>query len=155
IRARYPSAFDGPDEWVFHDHCFLVRTPTTLILFDTGAGGAGSPGARWLGAGGRLPDEVTEVGVDPGDVEVVAISHAHLDHVGCSPAGDGDEIRPRFPNARYALQRAEWEGFPAAGDDEDRAAFEATLRPLETLGVLALVDDAERLAEGVTLHLAA
>ena len=48
IRARYPSAFDGPDEWVFHDHCFLIRTPASLILFDTGIGGPETLGAQWI-----------------------------------------------------------------------------------------------------------
>jgi len=154
IRTRYPSAFDGPDEWVFHDHCFLVRTPSKLLLFDTGIGGPETLGAQWIRTAARLPDELAEVGVDPLDVDVVAISHAHLDHVGWNVVREGDEVRPRFPNARYALQRAEWEGFPPAGDDDDRSVFDDSLRPLEALGVLGLVDGEERLAEGVTLHLA-
>jgi glyoxylase-like metal-dependent hydrolase (beta-lactamase superfamily II) len=152
IRTRYPAAFDGPDEWVFHDHCFLVRTPSTLILFDTGMGGPETLGAQWIETAGALPGELESVGVEAEDVDVVAISHAHLDHIGWNLIRNeaGADPRPRFPNARYALQRAEWDHFPRG--DDDGSAFDDSLAPLEALGVLGLVDGDERLADGVTLH---
>jgi glyoxylase-like metal-dependent hydrolase (beta-lactamase superfamily II) len=152
IRARYPAAFDGPDVWVFHDHCYLLRTPTASVLFDTGMGGAWTLGSQWIGVTGGLPEELAAADVVPGGIDVVVISHAHLDHIGWTLDTDG---APLFPNARYALQRAEWEGFPAAGDSDDETAFDQSLRPLEALGVLDLVNGEERLAEGLTLHLAA
>jgi glyoxylase-like metal-dependent hydrolase (beta-lactamase superfamily II) len=153
IRARYPAAFDGPDHWIFHDHCYVVRTPSTVILFDTGIGGAETFGAEWIGASGSLPTELEAVGVAASEVDVVVISHAHLDHIGWNLVRDGSEPpRPRFPNARYALQRAEWDGFTLAGDEDDRAVFDQSLGPLRALGVLELVDGEERLTDGVTLH---
>jgi glyoxylase-like metal-dependent hydrolase (beta-lactamase superfamily II) len=154
IRARYPAAFDGPDEWVFHDHCYLVRTPAATVLFDTGIGDASTLGAEWVGTPGELPAELEAAGALPEDIEVVVISHAHLDHIGWNLVRDdaGAEPRPRFPNARYALQRAEWEGFLAAGDEDDGTAFDQSLRPLEALGVLGLVEGEERLGDAITLH---
>jgi glyoxylase-like metal-dependent hydrolase (beta-lactamase superfamily II) len=153
IRARYPTTFDGPDQWIFHDHCYLIRTPTALILFDTGVGGSGTLGARWLGTGGSLPSELEAAGVEADEVGVVVVSHAHLDHIGWNlTADEAGNVLPTFPNARYALQRAEWDDFTGAGDEDDAAAFDQSLWPLEALGVLGLVDGEERLSEQVTLH---
>jgi glyoxylase-like metal-dependent hydrolase (beta-lactamase superfamily II) len=155
IRARYPSAFDGPDEWVFHDHCYLVRTPSAVVLFDTGIGGPETPGAQWIRVAGSLPAELDAVGVRAEDVDVVAISHAHLDHIGWNLVlSDGGSPDPRFPNARYAVQRADWEAFGAIEDEDDRAAFDQCLRPLESLGVLRLLDGDESLTAGSTLRAA-
>ena len=157
--ARHPEAFSGPDTWLLHDHCYLVRTSERLILVDTGVGGNGTLGVEWIKTEGGLPAELEQVGVASEDVDVVVITHAHLDHIGWNlvrdgDGGDGGAARPRFANARYAVQRAEWEGFVRDGDEFDRKAFEQSLRPLESLGVLQLVDDGERVADGVTLRLA-
>jgi glyoxylase-like metal-dependent hydrolase (beta-lactamase superfamily II) len=155
IRARYPTAFDGPDHWVFHDHCFLVRTPSKVILFDTGIGGPTALGAQWFDIVGSLPAELEAAGAAPEDVDVVAISHAHVDHIGWNlelPGDGATDAKPRFPNARYALQRGDWEAFATIDDEGDREAFEQCLHPLESLGVLGLVDGDERLASGATLR---
>jgi glyoxylase-like metal-dependent hydrolase (beta-lactamase superfamily II) len=142
IRARYPSAFDGPDEFVFHDHCYLVRTPSTVVLFDTGIGGPETLGAQWMRTAGSLPAELDAVGVRAGEIDIVAISHAHLDHIGWNlTRWDDDSAQPRFPNARYAVQRADWEAFAAIDDEDDRAAFDQCLRhaPGHTPGHQVLV----------------
>jgi glyoxylase-like metal-dependent hydrolase (beta-lactamase superfamily II) len=44
-------------------------------------------------------------GVDPGDIDVVVLSHAHADHVGGNLDARG---RPAFPRARYVIGRDEW-----------------------------------------------
>ena len=139
-RRRYPGAFSGTDRWRLRDWCFLVRARDRVVLVDTGVGGGAAPGARWIGASGRLPQELATAGVDPGGVNAVVLTHLHLDHVGWNLAWDGDRPRAVFPNARYLIQRADWELFAREGDDNDREAFERCVRPLQTLGVLELLD---------------
>src|SRR3954452_2145093 len=146
IRRRYPDAFDGPDVWLLHDHCFVVRTPSVTILVDTGVGGTGTLGSQWIRSPGGLPSELEAAGVGAEDVDHVVITHAHLDHIGWNVIHDGPGPLPRFPNARNRLQRAEWEVFTVEGDDYDRQAFAHSLSPLEPLGVLRLVDGEERVA---------
>jgi glyoxylase-like metal-dependent hydrolase (beta-lactamase superfamily II) len=154
FRARYPEAFDGPDAWMLHAHCYLVRAGSTTLLVDTGVGDVGTMGAEWIHSSGGLPGELEGAGVAAAAIDVVAITHAHLDHIGWSVIRHGSEVEPMFPNARYAIQRAEWEGFTLTGDEDDRMAFDQSLAPLQALGVLGLADGEERLTEGVTLHLA-
>jgi glyoxylase-like metal-dependent hydrolase (beta-lactamase superfamily II) len=139
-RRRYPEAFGGTDRWRLRDWCFVVRARDRVVLVDTGVGEAGTPGASWIGAPGRLPQELAAAGVEPDEIDVVLLTHLHLDHVGWNLAWDDDRPRPRFPQARYLLQRADWELFASQGDDNDREAFERCVRPLQTLGVVELLD---------------
>ena len=110
------------------------------MLVDTGVGGDGVPGATWIGTPGRLPEELAAAGVEPDEIDLVVLTHLHLDHIGWNLAWDGDRPRPRFPRARYLVQRADWELFAARGDEEDRVAFDRCVAPLQSLGVAELLD---------------
>jgi glyoxylase-like metal-dependent hydrolase (beta-lactamase superfamily II) len=146
-RRRFPEVFNGPDRWRLRDWCFVVRARDRVVLVDTGVGPAGTPGAEWIGTAGRLPQQLASAGVEPGEIDVVLLTHLHLDHVGWNLAWDGDRARPRFPQARYLIQRADWHLFATEGDDNDRAAFEQCVRPLQDLGVLELIDG-DRVLDG-------
>jgi glyoxylase-like metal-dependent hydrolase (beta-lactamase superfamily II) len=138
-RRRHPDAFGGADRWRLRDWCFVVRSRDRVVLVDTGVGGPGTPGASWIGTPGRLPAELAAAGVEPEEIDLVVLTHLHLDHVGWNLAWDGDRPRPRFPRARYLVQRADWELF-AARPAETRVAFDRCVRPLQDLGVVELLD---------------
>lgn len=98
-RALYPELFAG-DSWRLPVYCFLVRAGGQTVLIDTGAG---PPGA-WRGweperEGGLLP-ALTERGVSANDVDVVLLTHIHVDHVGWNTDSGGEAL---FPRARYLL----------------------------------------------------
>jgi glyoxylase-like metal-dependent hydrolase (beta-lactamase superfamily II) len=139
-RRRHPDAFSGHDRWRLRDWCFVVRARERVVLVDTGVGGEGVPGATWIGTPGRLPEELAAAGVEPDEIDLVVLTHLHLDHIGWNLAWDGDRPRPRFPRARYLVQRADWELFAARGDEDDRAAFDRCVAPLQSLGVAELLD---------------
>jgi glyoxylase-like metal-dependent hydrolase (beta-lactamase superfamily II) len=139
-RRRYPAAFAGPDRWRLRAWCFVVEAGDRVVLVDTGVGGRGTPGADWIGTPGRLPGELAAAGVDPAEVDTVVLTHLHLDHIGWNLAWDGDRPRPRFPRARYLVQRADWEWWSREGDADDREAFDRCVRPLRALGVAELLD---------------
>ena len=122
-RSRHPGAFGGPDRWRLRDWCFVVRARDRVVLVDTGVGGPGAPGAGWIGTPGRLPDELAAAGVEPEEIDLVVLTHLHLDHVGWNLVWDGERPRPRFPRARYLVQRADWDAF-AARPEETRVAFD-------------------------------
>jgi len=145
-RRRHPEAFSGTDHWRLRDWCFLVRARDRVVLVDTGVGGPGVPGASWIGTPGRLPEELAAAGVDPDEIDLVVLTHLHLDHVGWNLAWDGDRPRPRFPRARYLVQRADWELF-AARPDEARVSFDRCVAPLGDLGVAELLDG-DRILDG-------
>ena len=138
-RRRYPGVFDGPDGWRLRDWCFVVRAGDRVVLVDTGVGGAGTPGADWIGTPGRLPEELAAAGVGPDEVDLVVLTHLHLDHIGWNLAWDGGSPRPRFPRARYLVQRTDWEAF-AGRPEGAREAFDRCVRPLQDLGAAELLD---------------
>ena len=77
----------------------LVNTGTHRILVDTGAG-------TLAPTTGMLTENLRKAGVSPEEIDIVAITHAHPDHIGGVLDSDG---KPRFPNARYCIPRREWE----------------------------------------------
>jgi glyoxylase-like metal-dependent hydrolase (beta-lactamase superfamily II) len=80
--------------------CLLVRTGQKLILLDTGFGPASEPNV------GRLLDNLEAEGIKPTDVDIVILSHGHMDHIGGNTDAEG---KPAFPNARYIIARKEWD----------------------------------------------
>jgi glyoxylase-like metal-dependent hydrolase (beta-lactamase superfamily II) len=77
----------------------LIDTGRERVLVDTGVGEEFPP------ARGQLLQHLRAHGIDPGDIDVVVLSHAHADHVGGNLDAHG---RPAFPRARYVIGREEW-----------------------------------------------
>jgi N-acyl homoserine lactone hydrolase len=86
--------------------CYLIEHPRGRLLWDAGLPLEGV-GAGWLepepGMAMRydrgLPEQLAALGLAPADIDYVALSHMHFDHVGAAAA---------FPDATLVLQRAEW-----------------------------------------------
>jgi glyoxylase-like metal-dependent hydrolase (beta-lactamase superfamily II) len=71
---------------------FLIKSGGKIILVDTGFGGA-------------LFGELASLGVKPGDVDLVLLTHTHIDHVS-GLARDGKAL---FPKAELLLAKAEYD----------------------------------------------
>ncbi len=83
--------------------CFLVVGDDRVVLIDTGWGPDVGPPGRPAGPG-RLIDELASVGYGPDDIDVVALTHLHPDHIGWNLAPDDQGgWRPRFARARYLV----------------------------------------------------
>lgn len=94
--------------------CLLVNTGRNLVLFDTGFGPYAAPGAPVLG--GKLMPTLLQLGIEPGDIDTVLLSHAHPDHLGGNLNADGEAA---FPNARYVMARQEWDFWVAGEPPQD------------------------------------
>ena len=92
-----------------YEHPFiptLLNTGRELILFDAGNGQLGRDFPELGPRGeGRLAERMRHAGYAPEDVDIVVITHGHLDHVGGLLAGG----KPVFPNARYVFGAAEYD----------------------------------------------
>ena len=86
-------------EWTCPYICLLVDTGGDLVLVDTGADGLG-PNT------GRLVENLHAVGITPGDISTVIMTHGHPDHIGGNTDAEG---MPVFFNAWYAMWRDEWD----------------------------------------------
>jgi glyoxylase-like metal-dependent hydrolase (beta-lactamase superfamily II) len=106
----------------------VVNTGKEVVIFDTGNGENGfikRPKGGWLAA------QLASAGFKPEQIDVVVISHGHLDHV----AGIMEGGKPLFPNARYVISGTEYDFWAPAGKHtgqmEDLAAiFRANFVPV-------------------------
>lgn len=148
MRAEHPETWREDGMWQLHGHCFLVRGGGRTLLFDTGIGPRTAPAFAWSSTEGRLPDDLADAGVEPGEIDIVVISHVHDDHLGWTV---GEAGAPMFPNARYLLQRADWD-ILHGGDPEDLDILRRTLEPLEAAGQLEFLDGDEDIASDLHLR---
>src|SRR5688572_3178648 len=98
--------------------CLLVEHPSGLVLIDTGAGNKEDAKFKTIygieneGAGGRtsLEDGLAQLGMSPGDISIVIDTHLHFDHGGGNTFTDETgAAKASFPNARYVVQRGEYD----------------------------------------------
>ncbi|MHB8575627.1 MAG: MBL fold metallo-hydrolase, partial [Dehalococcoidia bacterium] len=85
--------------------------------------------------------------VTPERVDTIVFTHLHADHVGWNCTKVGDEYHPTFPNARYILNRAEFDRW----SDDPAGYLRRHLKPLSEAGQLDLVDDSYEPAPGMAL----
>jgi N-acyl homoserine lactone hydrolase len=84
--------------------CFLIEHGDQKLLFDLGLPDsmAGTPlvvPGQALHVERTLAAQLDELGIAPDDIDLIAVSHGHLDHAGNVNM---------FPNATLIVQQAEW-----------------------------------------------
>jgi len=119
----------------------LVRSSGKLILIETGVGN--KQGHRRQASPvdqGDLLSALSSIDIATGEVDVVINSHLHADHCGWNTLEEGGQVVPTFPNARYLIQRGEWESAIEPNERTRATYLEENFRPLEESGQLELVD---------------
>lgn len=150
---RAPAAGIAPDQQprsggdiVLPVNIWLVRTPQYTILIDTGVGNGK---IRSQTAFGRLStpflEHLAEAGVRPSDVDLVLLTHIHVDHVGWNTQLVDNEWKCTFPNATYHCSELELETY--AGD---REIFVDSIEPVISSGRMRKVAAAgEEILDGI------
>lgn len=137
-----PELFDRPFELPVY--CFHIALPGASILVDTGASAA-------IGTWSIKPTPGTvaglaQVGVGPGEVTHVVVTHAHWDHhIGLMEERNGERV-PVFPNARCLLNRAD-----LAPTAPAESLYSRTLGAVDRLGLLDAVEGEHQIMPGVTM----
>jgi glyoxylase-like metal-dependent hydrolase (beta-lactamase superfamily II) len=115
----------------------LVERGDRALLIDTGFGSEhypDDPANPLVGSigGGDLLDNLRRLGREPSQIEAVAITHLHADHVGWSwSTTPGIDAQP-FGHAPHFVPAPEWERRDLAAVPEERlAAFAPRVRTVE------------------------
>ncbi|PKP75029.1 MAG: MBL fold metallo-hydrolase [Alphaproteobacteria bacterium HGW-Alphaproteobacteria-6] len=106
----------------------VVNTGAELVLFDTGTDPAG------------LVAALAQAGYQPGDVDIVVITHMHPDHIG----GMVTDGAATFANARYVTGAVEHNFWSGAGN----ALFDTNMRPFAER--TTFLDDGGTITGGIT-----
>ncbi|MEU3351729.1 MBL fold metallo-hydrolase [Streptomyces sp. NPDC037389] len=110
--AAYSAYLDDSGYFVAGMGGLLVEHGDRALLIDAGFGPqsfpAGEDGPIGAISGGTLLDSLAEIGRAPADIEAVAVTHLHIDHIGWlyQPA-PGTEQLP-FAHADYLVSEEEW-----------------------------------------------
>ena len=147
--------------------CLLVEHESELVLIDTGLGN--KENAKFhdiygidnhpLSSAEDVPDRtaleagIRAAGFTPDDVTLVINTHLHFDHAGGNtwrtPEGD---VLPAFPRARYVVQRGELEYASHANERTSASYFPANWAPVQSAGLLDLVEGERELISGVSIR---
>ena len=127
-------------------HTWVVRTPQSTVLVDM-CNGNHKPRAMeemamldtdWL-------ERLVASGVKPDDVDAVVCTHLHLDHVGWNTTLVGAEWVPTFPNARYFVNKTEFDFWNPETNEQTGLEFNAnvfddSVKPVFDRGLVELWD---------------
>lgn len=139
-------------------HSWLLRTPTLNLLIDTciGADKERAGHATWnQRQSTRLIDELAAQGLRPEDIDFVACTHLHADHVGWNTKLEDGNWVPTFPNARYGISAAEVEAWArldaVSATPVNYGAYRDSILPIVESGQALYVGSGEVLAPGVEI----
>ncbi len=142
--------------------CLLVETPDELVLIETGLGNKedekfrgiyGVDNASGAGRPDRVHDSLAAAGFRAEDVGIVINTHLHFDHAGGNTYRDeGGEVRLSFPNARYFVQRGEWE-WAHLGNERTQASYlPDNFEPVMAAGRLELMEGDVEIVPGISVY---
>ena len=130
LRALFEAGGADPASFEVPVNAFLVRSDERTLLIDAGGELPGFPTL------GRLGANLRAMGVAPKDVDVLLLTHLHVDHIGGMIGADG---APVFANADVVLTEAEhafWhdDAVMAAVSAEQRGMFQLARDAVDAYG---------------------
>jgi len=148
------SRADDRNRVVLAMNCLLIRAAGKTILVETGAGDKWDAKKRDIYAlegSPRFPDQLAAHGVKPEHVDIVINTHLHFDHCGWNTRILNGKAAPTFPNARYVVQKKDFE-HAKNPTERDRASFLLeNYLPLEESGQWQLLEGETEIVPGVTV----
>jgi glyoxylase-like metal-dependent hydrolase (beta-lactamase superfamily II) len=127
----------------------LVERAGHRLLIDAGLGPVNAHAYGGPRRGGAFLDTLAARGYSPGDIDVLAFTHVHVDHTGWAfTDGPNGARNATFPNAAYALAEAERKPLAHADHPPTTPDTESVVKPLGSIS--ARFGDGAQIAPGVT-----
>ena len=131
---------------------FVLKAHGKTFMFDSGLGDTLTDREKKVyGTSGesKLESSLAALGLDTGAVDYVILTHLHTDHAGGAVKKEDGAFVPRFENARYVIDRREWER--ALHPDERTAAVYVPerLTALERAGRIDFIEGDTELFPGI------
>jgi len=120
----------------------LLESESKKILIDTGMGNKWDDKSRKIYAikdGLSMESALSKIGLKAGDITDVILTHLHFDHTGGSTSLIDGKLSPAFPNAKYYVQKQNYD-WAMKPSDRDRGSYlKENFAPLFEEGVLSFI----------------
>jgi glyoxylase-like metal-dependent hydrolase (beta-lactamase superfamily II) len=145
-----PTVIDEHRAWLARGHIdaaaenfllsintWVVRIGGKVILVDTASGNHKDRPFNTLFHRLNTPylERLKLAGVAPDEVDLVLLTHLHVDHVGWNTRLDSGRWVPTFPNARYVFSRVERQFFDTPAGENRRMVFDDSILPVIEAGL--------------------
>lgn len=136
----------------------LIRGGGKVILVDTGIGGKSDEKFRDIyrvdHSEYSLEKGLAERGVGFEEITDVVTSHLHFDHAGGSTVFDASGcVVPAFPDAKYHIQKRQYDWALSAGERERASFRRADFEPVADAGLVEFHDGPYELYPGISVKL--
>ena len=137
-----------------HTNLFVLKAHGKNFIFDCGLGDTLSDFEKRIYnvvGESMLSKGLQKLGMSEDDIDVVILTHLHTDHVGGAVKKVKDKLVPRFPNAKYVIDKKEWHD--ATHPNERTGAVYVVERygALEKSGQIEFIDSDVVLYPGISL----
>ncbi|MEN8193991.1 MAG: MBL fold metallo-hydrolase [Bacteroidota bacterium] len=94
---------------------------------------------------------IEKYGVKREDITDVILTHLHFDHIGGAVLFENDKILPAFPNAKYHIQKKQFEWGLNPSERDKASYFKDRFVPLAEEGILNQVDGETNFDDNIEL----
>ncbi len=133
----------------------LIQAGGENILVDTGIGDKGDAKFQAMFDINRNPtlqQSLRRLGLSDADISIVIDTHLHFDHAGGNTVQEPDgTIRPTFRNARYFVQRGEWEDATQPNERTQASYLGEDFLPVMEAGQMELIDGDQEILPGISV----
>jgi len=152
----YPHFADKEGNFKSLVQSFLIRSEGKNILIDTCNGnGKNRPTMpEWGNLQTDYLKRLRNLGVNESEINVIACTHLHFDHVGWNTKLKDGLWIPTFPNAKYLFSKKEydyWVKKPEKEVDDDKFAFDDSVAPIVKAELAKLVDNNYKIDKNLRL----
>jgi glyoxylase-like metal-dependent hydrolase (beta-lactamase superfamily II) len=147
---------DRDNTLIFRNDPLLVKTPSNLVLVDTGLGNKLTTKQKSVfkvSTPWNLPAELNAIGLSREEITDVVLTHGDFDHAGgVAMLTDEGRLELTCPNARHFLQRKEWEDVVAPHPRAKSVYLEEDFSSLRDSHHLELIDGDVVICPGISLR---
>lgn len=133
----------------------LLVNGSKKILIDTGMGNKWDEKSNNIYSIAQdkfsLGSELQKLNIKPADITDVILTHLHFDHTGGSTKFENGKLVPAFPNAKYFVQKKNYDWAVNPSDKDKGSYIKDNFVPLMEEGVLKFTDGSENFDDEIEL----